>query len=361
MTERVQPSEVWSASVPGELDLETDDATVIARSTRAPQEFAAIFDRHAGDVHCYLSRHRPTHRKVRTASWTTVSVAVAGAVVVLVGTTSTPTTPVHPVSPGGTTSPANVTLTLNEAADQAIEQKDEPILPGQYRYVSERISVVGTAWNADRLTLAWRVRTTETTWVPYDESGIWTKDVDQDAPPEILVDDGATEADRSTLDSGPSLGRRTALCGDFRSRSADPCHREFNDQGLTSAMIATLPRDPTTLLRDHLGNSLEQALQRCDIWLRSGLVPSDLRAALYRALALVPGIRITDDLANLDGREGVAFGGKGTEIIIDPATGQYIGFRSTDDGTQGTPRGTVRDSSSLVTGVVNNVGDVPSR
>jgi len=55
MTERAQPAEVGSASVLGELDLETDDAGVIARSTHEPKEFAAIFDRHA-NVHHYLSR-----------------------------------------------------------------------------------------------------------------------------------------------------------------------------------------------------------------------------------------------------------------------------------------------------------------
>jgi hypothetical protein len=308
-----------------------------------------------------LASTRRTHRKLRVASWTTVGVAAVAAVVVLVGTTSTSTTPTNPASSGGVAPPANVAYVLNQAADHAITQTDEPIHPGQYRYVSERISSVGTSWNATGVVLAWRVHGTETTWVPYDESGTWTKDVTQDGPPEILVDNGATEQEKSTMHGGPPLGRRTARCGDFFSGAADPCHRDFDDKQLTSAMIATLPRDPNTLLRDRLGTDLQQALQLCDIWLRSGLVPSDLRAALYRALALVPGIRITDDFANLDGRKGVAFGGKDTDIIIDPATGQYIGFRTVDDGTQGTPKGTVLDSSSLVTGVVDKVGDVPHR
>jgi RNA polymerase sigma-70 factor, ECF subfamily len=52
MTERVRPA----ATVFDELDPETDDAAVIARSAHAPKEFAAIFDRHAGGVHHYLSR-----------------------------------------------------------------------------------------------------------------------------------------------------------------------------------------------------------------------------------------------------------------------------------------------------------------
>jgi RNA polymerase sigma factor (sigma-70 family) len=56
MTEDVQPTEVWSAPVLAGLEPATDDATVIARSAREPKEFAAIFDRHAGDVHHYLAR-----------------------------------------------------------------------------------------------------------------------------------------------------------------------------------------------------------------------------------------------------------------------------------------------------------------
>jgi RNA polymerase sigma-70 factor (ECF subfamily) len=55
MTEQVRRAEAWPASVL-DLDPKPDDAAVIARSADEPKEFAAIFDRHAGDVHHYLSR-----------------------------------------------------------------------------------------------------------------------------------------------------------------------------------------------------------------------------------------------------------------------------------------------------------------
>lgn len=68
--------------------------------------------------------------------------------------------------------------------------------------------------------------------------------------------------------------------------------------------------------------------------LRSGLVPADLRAGLYEALALIPGVNTTDSVENLDGKVGVAIGrtewlrgGSRQEIIIDPATGLVIGER----------------------------------
>ena len=80
--------------------------------------------------------------------------------------------------------------------------------------------------------------------------------------------------------------------------------------------------------------------------LRSGLVPADLRAALYRVLGKVPGLEITEQVANLDGKKGTAYGisddGTRHDVIIDPATGQFIGERQiTDEGFEGIPAGTV--------------------
>jgi hypothetical protein len=306
------------------------------------------------------------HRKVRVASWTTVGVAAAAAaVVVLVGTSQTPEGPQTPAGPA----PVNAAFVLNQAADHAIHQKDDPVHPGQYRYVSEKISAVSMSMghtSGAPVAFAYRERDIETTWVPYDQSGIWTKEMGRIGKPVVIADNNAQPIDKEGWDSPQPVERITGRCGDFFSpdKGTHPCSRQFDHKQLTSAMIETMPRDPHKLLTDkYLGKDLMSALQRSTMFLRSGLVPGDLRAAIYRALALVPGIEITDNFANLDGRKGVAFGGNEpgyrTDVIIDPATGQYIGFRSVDDGTMGLPKGTVHDSSSLVTGVVNKVGDVP--
>jgi len=68
--------------------------------------------------------------------------------------------------------------------------------------------------------------------------------------------------------------------------------------------------------------------------LRWGLVPADVRAALFEALALIPGVTSTDNVANFDGKTGIAIGrtealrgGLRQEIIIDPETGMVIGER----------------------------------
>lgn len=68
--------------------------------------------------------------------------------------------------------------------------------------------------------------------------------------------------------------------------------------------------------------------------LATGLVPADLRAALFEALALIPGVSSTADVENYDGKLGIAIGrteflrgGQRQEIIVDPATGLVIGER----------------------------------
>jgi len=68
--------------------------------------------------------------------------------------------------------------------------------------------------------------------------------------------------------------------------------------------------------------------------LRDGLAPAELRAGLYGALTLIPGVTSTANVENLDGVTGIAIGhteplrfGLRDEIIIDPATGLVIGER----------------------------------
>jgi len=65
--------------------------------------------------------------------------------------------------------------------------------------------------------------------------------------------------------------------------------------------------------------------------LRTGVVPADLRAALHKAAALIPGVTVGDRRATVDGRTGIAIGVPSpdgvvrTGIIIDPTSGLVIG------------------------------------
>lgn len=82
---------------------------------------------------------------------------------------------------------------------------------------------------------------------------------------------------------------------------------------------------------------------------------SELQAALYRALALVPGIRNAGRAGVLDGRTGIALGardpraGVEDEVVIDPVSGQVLGFRTVSIARgNGLPPGTVRTRSAVV-------------
>ena len=105
--------------------------------------------------------------------------------------------------------------------------------------------------------------------------------------------------------------------------------------------LAALPRD-VDQLRERLytdaeghGQSVdgEVVVYVADV-LRSGLVPADLRAALFQVLKTVPDVDITSKAVTLQGQPGVGIArtepvnGTRQEIIIDPGTGLLIGERT---------------------------------
>lgn len=140
-------------------------------------------------------------------------------------------------------------------------------------------------------------------------------------------------------------------------------------QGPNPAFLAQLPRDASAL-RQRLyddsaggGNSTdgEAFVYVADI-LRSGVVPADLRSALYRVLATIPGGEITSRAATVGTASGIAFGryeshnGTRTELVIDPANGDLVGER--DVATQshdGISAGTVTGQTVVTRTLVDAV------
>jgi DNA-binding CsgD family transcriptional regulator len=66
-------------------------------------------------------------------------------------------------------------------------------------------------------------------------------------------------------------------------------------------------------------------------------------SALYRALALVPGVHLVGEVRTLTGRPGEAIGAGGEELIIDRRTGMMLGWQDviTDSGAANLPARTV--------------------
>jgi hypothetical protein len=92
------------------------------------------------------------------------------------------------------------------------------------------------------------------------------------------------------------------------------------------------------------------------------LLSPELRAALYQALAMVPGVERIPCTVDLAGRPGVAIAhtaqGMRTELVIDPASARMLGFRMVRvTQADGVPAGTVIYSASANQEIVDRVGD----
>lgn len=260
---------------------------------------------------------------------------------------------------------------LNQAAVAALGATDEPVGPGRYRYIETH-----AWWTAFSGYNIFRDENLIQTWVPAnsdDPTQDWM--LDRRPTGNRVWIEGSEEQAREDgtsidpLDSGVTLQAK-APCGNFYGPG--PCPRPGSWQDPTPAFLAELPRDPAQLYArlqadapDNSRGPAELLVYAADA-LRTGLVPADLRAALYQTLTRLDGIELTDRAANLDGRIGTSIGIDDgqfrQDIIIDPTTGLFIGEREvlTDD-LDGAPEGTTLSYTAVSTAVVDTIGAVPTK
>lgn len=251
---------------------------------------------------------------------------------------------------------------LNRLADTTAATPNPSVPAGSYLYVNWTLdeTVVGGDPSTGKSTRYEQV-TQFRTWVPSDTTGTWRR---------------TTVTGQATLPNGEpapasygagSAGSATeyARCGDFYSTetgSPVDCDRTGTKQ-ITPPMLVNVPRDPHRLLSwllNHYdgsyGSDPASAFSIVSGFLDSGIVPSDLRAAMYRTLALVPGLTRTDGVT-VGGHRGVAIGdGKADQIVLDPDTGQFLGDRILSTGLGGVPTGTPLDSEWVTVAVVDHSG-----
>jgi hypothetical protein len=243
---------------------------------------------------------------------------------------------------------------LRLAADRTVAVPDPRPGPGQYRYVVTHAwygtEIVGVPGDRGRNVFFLTEQRYEV-WIPTEESRTWYwrytrplaakffSPADERLVRRALPDELRLGVELYTGTGGVQTREVTPGVG-------DQVHIPGNQvpqagwETPSSAWLATLPRDPAALLariyHDTAGAGPDrdtEAFVTIGDVLRSGLVPADLRAALYRAAAWIPGVRLVDRTANLDGRPGVAVGrgnpgGARDEIIFDREAGQFIGERS---------------------------------
>jgi hypothetical protein len=176
------------------------------------------------------------------------------------------------------------------------------------------------------------------------------------------------QCERSALQTfGPESERMAA---DYAAADEDtfrvaPHGSYYEGAPIDSYDFDELPRDPQKLLERIYVEIGSQGPTREDAalgWiadlLRNGTVPADLRASLYKAATGIPGVSVTEQQATLNGSTGIAIGRESSDrrrdLIIDPATGQYIGSREVSiDGFGSVPAGTVLSSEAVTTSVVD--------
>lgn len=260
--------------------------------------------------------------------------------------------------------PATVRNSADAAAVTLLDQAasvtaSDPVIPaGQYLYMETHAHSLSIDMGEGHVTSISIDESLIQTWRPAIWTDQWTRHS------QVIGRTWIVEpATREPLNT--AVGKLSAPCGGFYSAG---CSQEGSWQTPTPKFMAALPRDPEQLLErlkndapnNGRGNA-ELVVYVADI-LRNGLVPADLRVSLYQTLSLIEGVQITEELANLDGRVGTAIGivdpsGRTRQdIIIDPATGMFIGEREVTLRNDGNiPAGTVTTASSVRTVVVPTV------
>ncbi|KTS64758.1 hypothetical protein NS206_06950 [Microbacterium testaceum] len=196
-------------------------------------------------------------------------------------------------------------------------------------------------------------------WVPADRSGDWVEVRCARTPVQTFGPRSETLA--SEWEGAGAEGRYVLPAG--KTEYGAPITM------LDADSAADLPRDPHQLLEriyQENGNAGPSRDGEALVWLadrlRSGTVPAELRSVFYDTAALIPGVTITEEQATLNGRTGTAIGrdegenGFRQDIIIDPATGEFIGERQVllRPGAD-MPAGTATGSTSVTTTVVDAV------
>ncbi|MCC9178740.1 CU044_5270 family protein [Arthrobacter sp. zg-Y750] len=258
---------------------------------------------------------------------------------------------------------AEATQLLDDVEAAAMSTADPVLLPGQYLKI-EREELLSNTFAADGVVLSWDALSRDQLYVPSDLEGewVWNREaqVPADSAPEVVK-----ELARNRAVNDPRT--EAAMVGVFRAPGGDFDGAGYTILGVPPADTSGLPRDPAKLLdriyeytKDR-GTPDDKAFEMVKEILRTGVIPSDLRVALYRAAALIPGVDAVGSVVMADGREGVALGMVSldgiwrSDLVIDPATGLVIGEQVVSlQDYDGAPAGTVSSWRSVRTSVVDS-------
>lgn len=280
------------------------------------------------------------------------------AATVLVGALVSGGVALQATSSGGASAQAHELL--ERSAALVVTTGDAPVKPGQYRYLEARASAEPRGRTRAGTEVVIRQTEVRQLWIPANPDDEWLRTNTMDA--ELLV---GTMAEAREIGLGPPAEPMVESERARRGEFAGTAGSGGSWQVPTAAFIAGLSRDPDQLydrLREdipfHFGRGDRKVITYAADLLRTTYVPPDLRAALFRALTNVSGLVVIEGVTDLEGRRGVALGvpgeddGPRNEIIMEPATGTFLGERTVraDGGLVGATavRSAVADEIGLV-------------
>ncbi|MFK4088737.1 CU044_5270 family protein [Kribbella sp. NPDC020789] len=283
--------------------------------------------------------------KRRTRRW--LIAAAAAAALVVGGSVYTTTLT------GGS---AEARSALSGAAQQVTSASDPVVPAGQFRHLTQRAWTEGFAETASG-GLIYLEETVIELWVPSDTRGTWYRRESTTGRHQWIHGSDA-EARQNGITFDRKTTKSSAACGNFTGNGGF-CNPAGSWADPSQAWLTSLPKDPKALYnllkRDSPRNSrgeTELVVYAQDA-LRTGLLPAETRATLYRALTNLKHLKITDRAANLDGKVGIAYssddGTTREELVIDPHTGAYLGSRQVS--TNGPTKGRILSYTSATTAV----------
>ncbi len=291
---------------------------------------------------------RPRRSPARWRWPTLVSAAVAFAVLALVVLTRSVSVPAD-----------DARATLELVAVRAAATAPAALPAEGYVYVRTRQLAVGSVFGAEG-EARYQSESLIETWAPVDTLRAVRIDTMTGLHAHPL-----TAADAERLDAYGSTYRTVQKRSTTTQTQAELPVRTY---------LAAIPTDPDQVLarlraeveagygKPPQGSAKPSTDQRtftriCDLLSEAGvLLEPAQRAALFRAAALLPGVRELTERADLAGRSGTAIGyelpnGTRDELILDVASGRVLGVRTVE-----TRSGTVLAWTSSEQRVVNAVG-----
>jgi len=271
--------------------------------------------------------------RARRRRWTGIGigglVAGAAAVAVVVGSVLTP-----PAAPSA------VAGVLGQAAAAAARQEIAPA-SGQYirlRTTGEQrlwwtvdpASTAGGRWGIQPTDTSALVRSARSLYVPADRSQDWVEDYREsieisDLRGPVAESAGSVAAREALMEGVAPFGVRVYPGGTFTQPDATDPTMLFQRDWM-QPHYDTMPRDPEKLIQ-WMKAQKDGSLTRFGDAVGFDLAPADLRAAMFRALALIPGAKVADVE---DGVATVVYpdGGESNRpqtVLVDTKRGLIVG------------------------------------